>query len=251
VLIHKLKKKYGATVTEILAYRETRAGELEALTATEHNLKELDKKIDAARAELGALCNKLTAARTAAGEKLSAGITRELADLGMKKAHFSLKFAVRPEPASDGQDDIDFLFSANAGEQTGPLRDIASGGEMSRVMLAIKTILTKADGVPILVFDEIDAGIGGPTGQIVGTKLAELSRNHQVLCITHLPQIAAFAGEHWSVSKQTDAGRTATTVRVLDKAGRVEEIARMLSGHGITPAAKKHATELIEAAHAR
>ncbi|MCX5777623.1 MAG: DNA repair protein RecN [Elusimicrobia bacterium] len=248
VLIHKLKKKYGATVAEVIAFGKTRAEQWEALTASEHNAQELDKKIDDARADLDTLCDKLTAERKTASAKMAAAITRELTDLGMKKARFSLQFDRRTEPGIDGQDDIEFLFSANAGEQTGPLKDIASGGEMSRVMLAVKTVLTKADGVPILVFDEIDAGIGGPTGQIVGTKLAELARHHQVLCITHLPQIAAFAGEHWSVAKHTDAGRTTTAVSVLDKPGRVEEIARMLSGHGITPVAKKHAAELIDAA---
>ncbi|MGA2090661.1 MAG: DNA repair protein RecN [Endomicrobiales bacterium] len=248
VLIHKLKKKYGSTIAEILSYQQSRAEELEALVSSDQSLLELDTKIQDASKNLHELCDKLTTMRKAAGAKLSAGITKELADLGMKKARFSLAFDRRQEPGSDGQDIIEFLFSANAGEQTGPLRSIASGGELSRVMLAIKSILAKTDGVPILVFDEIDAGIGGPTGQIVGTKLAELSRHHQVLCITHLPQIAAFAHEHWSVSKHTETGRTITTVRVLDKAARVEEIARMLSGHGITPAAKKHATELIEAA---
>lgn len=248
-LIHKLTKKYGTDTTAMLAYRDARAAELAALSNDEQSAAELDRAIATALKQLVALCDRLTAARQAAGDKLAAGVTKELAGLGMKKARFSVQCGRRDEPGPDGRDDIEFLFSANVGETTGPLRELASGGELSRVMLAVKAVLARADRVPVLVFDEIDAGIGGPTGQAVGKKLAELARHHQVLCITHLPQIAAFAQEHWSVAKKTEAGRTTTAVTTLDAPARVAEIARMLSGRDVTPAAQRHAAELIQAAH--
>ena len=138
------------------------------------------------------------------------------------------------------------MFSANPGEDIKPLKEIGSGGEISRVMLAIKTVLAKADSIPVLVFDEIDSGIGGPMGQTIGKKLAALAKHHQILCITHLPQIAAFAHTHMSVSKETTKNLTRTTVRALSEKDSAEEISRMLSGHEITPSARKHAAELIE-----
>lgn len=244
-LIARLRKKYGATVTDVLAYRDKTAGELSLLLKSDQSRQELEKDIEKARQELTDQCNKLSAARKKAAEKLSKGVEKELTDLGMKKARLAVALAAEAEPTSTGIDRVEFMFSANAGEDVKPLKAIASGGETSRVMLAIKTVLAKADRVPVLIFDEIDAGIGGPMGQTVGKKLRELARHRQLLCITHLPQIAAFGSRHLAVAKETVKGRTMTQVRLLSAPERLEEVARMLSGEEITPTARKHASELI------
>lgn len=249
-LIYKLKKKYGSDIAEILAYREKIGRELDALTKFDQNLQELDAAIAKTFKQLSGVCERLSEARKKAGAKLSAGVESELSELGMKKAKFSISLVKESEPASEGWDRVEFLFSANQGVDAKPLKNIASGGEMSRVMLGIKTVLAKADNVPVLVFDEIDAGIGGPTGQTVGKKLKALSTHRQILCITHLPQIAAFADRHLAVEKGSQAGKTSTLIRDLAEKDRLEEIARMLSGEEITPTARKHASELITQSNA-
>lgn len=245
-LIAKLKKKYGNSIQEILAYKDKISSELDALSSVDQNRQELEKNVEKARAALISLCEKLTAQRKKAAEKLSMGTEKELHELGMKKARFSISIEKEVEPTSEGQDRVEFLFCANPGEDAKPLKNIASGGEMSRVMLAIKTVLAKTDRIPALIFDEIDSGVGGPMGQVVGRKLKELSRHHQVLCITHLPQIAAFGTQHFYVEKETKGAQTLTCVRVLPQKERTDEIARMLSGEKITPSALIHAAELIK-----
>jgi DNA repair protein RecN (Recombination protein N) len=247
--IHKLKKKYGKDIPEILAYRDKTAKELEALTKFDQNRQELDGKIDKTYKRLSSACEKLSVARKKAGDKLSSGVEAELSELAIKKAKFKVSLEKDAEPSSEGWDKVDFLLSANVGEDAKPLKNIASGGEMSRVMLALKTVLAKADNIPVLVFDEIDAGIGGPTGQVVGKKLKALAKRRQVLCITHLPQIAAFADRHLSVEKAAQAGKTSTLIKNLAEDDRIEEIARMLSGEEITPSARKHASELVSQAN--
>jgi len=244
-LIHKLKRKYGQSISEILAYREKIAAELSVLARSNENRQELERKAEQQKTTLLARCEMLSAKREKSSDKLARGVEKELQDLGMKKARLSVSFTRETEPTSEGIDRIEFMFSANAGENLNPLKDIASGGEMSRVMLAIKTVLAAADDVPVLVFDEIDAGIGGPMGQVVGRKMQSLSRHHQMLCITHLPQIASFSNQHVRVEKETKTGRTITAIRKLAAKDKVEEIARMLSGSEITDAARKHAEELI------
>jgi len=244
--LSKLKKKYGKDIPGILEYRDNTAKELDALTNADKNLKELEEKTEKAFKTLSAACDKLTASRKKASVKLSADTRRELADLGMKKAAFSAEISKLEQPSANGRDAVAFMFCANPGEDLKPLKDIASGGEMSRVMLALKTVLAKSDEVPVLLFDEIDAGIGGPMGQVVGEKLKTLSKHHQILCITHLPQIAAFAGKHFTVEKTTAGGGTLAKVSELSRENRLEEVARMLSGREITPVARKHASELIE-----
>ncbi|MHB9156318.1 MAG: DNA repair protein RecN [Endomicrobiales bacterium] len=245
-LIRRLGKKYGASTADILAFREKAAQELAALLQSDQNRQALETGIEAACQELSDLCRKLSAGRKKAAERLARGIEKELADLGMKKARFSVSLEKEDSPSSAGWDRLAFLFSANPGEDLKPLAAIASGGETSRVMLAVKTVLARADRVPVLIFDEIDAGIGGPMGQTVGKKLKELSKHRQVLCITHLPQIAVFGGLHLSVAKETEDQRTFTRVRLLAEKERREEVARMLSGEEITPAARKHAAELLQ-----
>lgn len=244
--LHRLKKKYGKDIAEILAYSDKISKYLDTLTNAEKNSKELDENIKKAESSLSALCEKLSASRKKASKKLSEGVENELGALGMKRAKFSAEIMKQDSPSGQGWDSVGFMFSANTGEDSKPLKEIASGGEMSRVMLALKTVLANSDEVPVLIFDEIDAGIGGPMGQVVGSKLKTLSKHHQILCITHLPQIAAFAEKHFNVEKAADAGQTLTRVRTLAKNDRLEEVARMLSGKEITPAARKHAMELIE-----
>ena len=244
-LIHKLKKKYGATIADVIVYREKIASELDALSKADQNRAELDAKAAAAAAELEKLCTKLTAQRKKAGDKLTAQIQKELSDLGMKKARFELSLQKEATPTSTGQDIINFMFSANPGEDIKPLKNIASGGEISRVMLAIKTVLAKSDKIPVLIFDEIDTGIGGPMGQVIGVKMKNLAVHHQVITITHLPQIAALGEHNISVTKESKAGRTFTRAAILNEGEHIAEVARMLSGAEVTPAALKHAEELV------
>jgi DNA repair protein RecN (Recombination protein N) len=245
-LFSKLKKKYGRSLAEVLEYRDKIANKLSLLSKSSENKQELENKIKQSYSSLLELCKKLTLLRKKAGEKLSAATENELKDLGMKKAHFKTAVEQLPEPTSEGMDKVEFLFCANPGENLNPLRDIASGGEMSRVMLALKTVFAKSDMIPVMVFDEIDAGIGGPMGQVVGKKMKNLSKYRQILCITHLPQIAAFADQHMSVTKTTEKGKTSTHVEALSDKEHTEEIARMLSGEKITPSARKHAEELVK-----
>jgi DNA repair protein RecN (Recombination protein N) len=245
-LIHRLKRKYGQTIADMLAFKDRITAELATLENHSQSLQELESAITATTDELHTRCAALHDARARAAEKLSRIVQKELGDLGMKKARFSVTVEQVAEPARDGWDRVVFLFSANPGEDVQPLKDIASGGEMSRVMLALKTALAAADCVPVLIFDEIDAGIGGPMGQVIGTKMQALAKKYQILCITHLPQIAACGTTHLTVAKETKAGRTFTTVTALTESTRTEEIARMLSGTTITPAARKHAEEIIQ-----
>jgi DNA repair protein RecN (Recombination protein N) len=244
-LISKLKKKYGKTVADILSFRDKTAAELDTLNKSGANRKELENTVKKEHTALTKLCADLSSKRKRTADKLAGSVQKELSELGMKKVVFEIKIEPGQELREEGSDKIEFLFSPNAGQDLKPVKEIASGGEMSRVMLALKTVLAKSDSVPVLVFDEIDAGVGGPTAQVVGKKLKQLSKNHQLLCITHLPQIAAFKDNHLSVRKQEHKGLTSTVVATLSGSDSIEEIARMLSGKEITPTAIKHAEELV------
>ncbi len=244
-LIHKLKRKYGTTIIDILAYRDKIAAELDALSKADQNRAELDEKTEKAAKELNGICDRLTNQRKKAGDKLALHIQKELSDLGMKKARFELALQKEAAPTSTGQDIVNFMFCANPGEDIKPLKNIASGGEISRVMLAIKTVLAKADKIPVLIFDEIDTGIGGPMGQVIGIKMKNLAKHHQVITITHLPQIAALGERNINVAKDSKAGRTFTRATILNESEHITEVARMLSGSEVTPAALKHAEELV------
>ena len=186
----------------------------------------------------------LSAARAKSGAKLAKEITKELHGLGFLKA--SLAVAVEPAaPSPSGCDRVDFLFEPNPGESARELRDIASSGETARVMLALKSVLSAHDKTSVLVFDEIDANIGGEVGRAVGEKLRKVSRSHQVLAITHLPQSAVYGERHLVVSKRVEGGRTLTGIEQVEGAKRVEEIARMLGGVNLTSVTRKHAEELL------
>jgi DNA repair protein RecN (Recombination protein N) len=233
-----LKKKYGADIPAVLA----KAAELRAKAASLDDLtldrSEIEKKLSTAKAKLEKLASALHDKRVAAAKKLSAEVIKEAEGLGFKEVRFSVDAAYDENAiASFGGDSVEYLFTANPGYPLRPLRYTASGGEMARIMLALKTVLSRADRIGAQVFDEVDAGVGAVTGRLVGEKLAKLAGSKQIFCITHLPQVAAFGDRHFFVEKDVKAGVAAASVRLLDPAAREKEIARMLGG-------KKQSTEL-------
>ena len=243
-LVARLKKKYGETVVEILRYRDEVDGELSSIEGLDGEAASIEAGIKASVAKLAEVAGMLSAGRKKGADALSKKIEAELAGLGMQKARFQAALTPLPEPGPRGAEKVEFLFSANPGEPPRPLSKIASGGELSRVMLAVKVILADADRVPTLIFDEVDTGVGGTTAVALGKKLREAAAGRQVLCITHLPQVASFAGEQFAVEKSVRDGQTAVSVRKLGKDERIKEIARMLGGEG-SRAASAHAEELV------
>ena len=246
--LSRLKKKYGQTVELMIEFRDKTADELKRMENAAQTSGELEKELAAAERQLGLVCEVLHAARRKAAKKLEALLLKELKVLGMPNAEFSV--AVEMEEgryARTGSDAVDFLLAPNPGEPLKPVKAIASGGELSRVMLALKTVFAKADRVPTLVFDEVDAGIGGSVARAVGEKLAGLGRARQVLCVTHLPQVACFGRAHFWVGKQAVGGRTKVSVERLEGGKRLEALALMLGGREATAASRKHAKELLEA----
>lgn len=247
-LIRTLKRKYGDTIEQVLNYAQELAGKLDNIAHSEERLAELDGNIAELVGELGETCGRLTKLRKQSAGEFEKAVEKELADLAMEKSRFEVSIE-DAEPGPTGADRIEFLISPNPGEPVKPLAKIASGGEMSRIMLALKTVMSRAE-VPTLVFDEIDAGIGGLTAQVLGEKLASLSRKCQVMCVTHLPQVASKAAWHAAVSKSADNGRTVVSVRLLDGEERVGEVARMMGGEGSGVAAD-HAREMLSLADQR
>ncbi|MBU5636333.1 DNA repair protein RecN [Geomonas sp. Red69] len=245
--ISRLKKKYGASIEEILEYQRQVDQELSVLSNLEGTRGELQARISLLQQEMAALGAKLTNAREEGASKLKAGMERELAELAMKHAVFETAFEKGAEAKSYGFERAEFLFSPNPGEPPKPLAKIASGGELSRLMLALKQLHPDSE-VPTLIFDEVDTGIGGATSALVGEKLKRVAREQQVLAITHLPQVAAFADRHLKVEKRVADGRTATGVDLLEGEERVAEVARMLSGARVTEKTLEHARELIQEA---
>lgn len=244
----KLKRKYGGSVEEILAALETSRARLKDLRSRDEQKAAVAKEIAAVEQDLRTLGAALRKRRAAAAEKLAPAITAELQALGFEHGAFSIQLAPAEAPAAAGLDVVEFAFAPNVGEPMRPLRAIASSGEISRAMLAIKVVLAEADQIPLLVFDEIDANVGGETAHAVGRKLAQAARERQVVAITHLPPVAACGAHHFAVRKSVENGRTHTRVAPLDPAGRVEELARMLGGRESTSVALRHAAELLEAA---
>ena len=244
-LYHKLKRKYGATVRDILEHQEKTKTRLRDLESRGERLQELDAMIAAARTTVVQSGAKLGKSRRQAASKLARTITEELHDLGFQHGAFAVQLQ-EADPSSSGSDAIEFEFAPNAGEPSRPLRAIASSGEISRVMLAVKAVLADHDSIPVLVFDEIDANVGGAMGTAIGTKLDTVGRHHQVLCITHLPQVAVFGKTHFAVIKEVVNGRTRTLISRLEKEERVEEVARMLGGRDLTSVTLKHAKEMLK-----
>jgi DNA repair protein RecN (Recombination protein N) len=280
-LLANLRRKYGATLEEVLTYAEEAARELDELTHREERISALQDRDGELKAQIGALAAQLSLRRQAAADRLGTAMERELDDLNMRRARFQVQLVQRPDPdgaparltaeggskgvrngkksaaeaapavpaepyafTATGIDAVEFLIAPNPGEPLKPLARIASGGETSRLMLALKTILSTADIVPLLIFDEIDSGISGRSGQVVGEKLWQLGQTHQVLCVTHLPQIAALGDRHYRVAKASDEHRTTTQVEELAAAERVAELSSMLGGAN-TPAARANASELL------
>ncbi|GIV04688.1 MAG: DNA repair protein RecN [Fimbriimonadales bacterium] len=244
-LIKRLKRKYGDTLEAVLEYAENAESKLHALETQTERREALEAQLATLQARAAALSAELSEQRKAGAQRFAERVQACLRDLAMERAEFLVE--VRPKPLdATGADSVEFLFSANPGEPPRPLSKIASGGEMSRVMLALKTVLADAAPVPTLVFDEIDAGLGGRTAHAVGDKLAELAQHCQILCITHLPQIASRARHHLAIEKQTDGDATRVQVHSLEGEARVREIARMLAGEP-TETALQHARELLQA----
>jgi DNA repair protein RecN (Recombination protein N) len=276
-LIHTLQRKYGDSVADVLAYAERSEAELEQISHAEERIADLEAEESKLLTEVGTLGAELSVARRAAGERMAREIEAELADLQMAHTRFAVEITwtpdalgavVRPEDAelagqppgryafdSHGLDSVAFLVSANPGEPPRPLVKVASGGETSRLMLALKTVLGRADETPTLIFDEIDQGIGGRVGGTVGRKLWGLTAQngkatlrHQVLCITHLPQLAAYGDMHFHVSKHVEGQRTVTTARQLDGDGRIAELAQMMGTN--SEAGRASVTEIMSEAAA-
>jgi DNA repair protein RecN (Recombination protein N) len=229
-LVQSLKRKYGGTVENVLAFGEKAGAQLAALEGRTEFLAALAQREKAARGALDHAASALTQARRKIVGPLGEKISQELRALGFNKALFQVELTALPRPGAAGGDQVEFIFAPNPGEAARPLRAIASSGEMARVMLAVKTTLAEVDEIPILIFDEVDANVGGETAAQVGRKLRGLGRSHQVLCITHLPQVAAQGRSHFAVEKKVKQNRTVTELTRLEGAARQRELARMLGG---------------------
>ena len=246
-LLYRLKKKYGATVDEMLAYLDKCRRELDDMETADDTLARLEQQLEKARKAVLAAGAELTAARKEAAAVLEQRIQSELRDLDMHKVRFAIDFGEK-EPGPDGCDAVRFLMSANAGEDLKPIARIASGGELARIMLALKNVLAEQESIGTLVFDEVDTGVSGRAAQKVAEKLAQVSRRKQVLCVTHLPQLAAMADTHFSVEKGERDGRTYTRVVLLDREQRKAELARITGGSHVTEALLESAGELLDQA---
>jgi DNA repair protein RecN (Recombination protein N) len=253
-LLERLKKKYGATVEEVLAFGERCRRELDALLSPEEQERTLEARRERLAATYLERARALSKRRRAAALDLRKRVQAELAQLAMEKTRFEVAFtpadaeaAVDPSEWTErGLERAEFLLSPNPGEELRPLARIASGGELSRIMLGLKSVVRSDVPGLTLVFDEVDAGIGGRVAEVVGRKLKAVAARQQVLCVTHLPQIAAFADRHLAVRKRVERGRTVTLVEPLAGDARIEEVARMLGGETITPTARQHAREMLE-----
>ena len=248
--IYRLERKYGESVEEVLEAGRRAREELETLETADRRQEELAGRVEELRDELADRAGRLTAERREAAGELEEAVEPLLAELGMEGGRFEVVLEPLERPGAHGAERVEFRVSLNPGFEPGPLDRIASGGELSRVMLALKTVLVRVDDVPSLVFDEIDAGVGGEVAHRVAEKLAAVAREHQVFVITHLPQIAARADAHWRVEKEAAGGRAAARVRRVEGDGRVEEVARMLGGDPGSGLSRDHARELLEGAGA-
>ncbi len=257
-LLGRLKRKYGGSLQSVLARKEEIARELNGFDSADEEIGRLSGRMEALEAEMLKQASALTGRRKEAARRLKAAVEREIRQLKMEHARFDIPLRTRPaagEPSAvdllatlgpAGADEIEFYLSPNVGEDLKPLNRIASGGELSRIILALKKVLAGTGSVGTIIFDEVDSGIGGAVAEVVGEKLRDVSRSHQIICITHLPQIACFGDSHYFVSKQVSGDRTNTQIRLLEDAERQEEIARMLAGLDITEKTKEHAREMLE-----
>jgi DNA repair protein RecN (Recombination protein N) len=250
-LIQKLKKKYGGTVEAVLETHRCVREELEGLQHSDEQLERYDRLIREGLQEVARTARELTEKRAEAAKRMTKIVRRELDALKMGQTQFTVQLLTgEGEHAygTEGADRVEFVLSTNVGEPLKPLSRVASGGEVSRVMLALKSALAGADRVPVMIFDEIDTGVGGAVAAAIGTRLKDLGRFHQVLCVTHLPQVASQANHHWCVEKSQVKNRTMTSVRLLSSVERESEIARMLGGSTVTKKVRETAAELIAGA---
>lgn len=260
-LLRRLKRKYGPTLEDVNTHAESIASELAQLTAGEDDIDALREAEARQRNALGTAADQLSETRKAAALKLAAKVEEAIHELNMGRASFEVRFETQSDPDgvagpdgepvaidSTGIDQITFYLATNRGEDPRPLARIASGGETARLMLALKSILSDADETPVLIFDEVDVGVGGRSGQVVGEKLWDLTGHHQAIVISHLPQIAAFADHHITLVKTEEDDRTVTTAQIIDGIERVDEIAAMLDGTPITPESRASATSLLKRA---
>ena len=256
--LNQLKHKYGATIAAVIDFGAVAAAELEALTGEDADVESLRRREASLLDGIGRRAADLSAARRAAGELLARDVETAIAELNMGRARFEVGIGQRDDPTGaplgdgrrvavdeTGADRVEFLIAPNAGEAPKPLGRVASGGETARLMLALKSILSAADATPTLVFDEVDAGVGGRSGQVVGEKLWRLATGHQVLVITHLPQIAAFADTHFRIAKAERDGRVVSRVATIADDERIDELAAMLDGHPVTAPARANAREML------
>jgi DNA repair protein RecN (Recombination protein N) len=249
--INKLKRKYGSTVEEILEYRASIRKQIDDLEENEFVIEDLLKRKDKTYLELKELANRITDVRSRKSEELSRNIIDQLSHLGMERAEFDVKIT-RKESAEglvfypNGSDDVEFMISTNPGEPLKPLNRIASGGEISRIMLALKTISSESDKIATVIFDEIDTGISGKMASVVAQKLSTIAVNHQVICVTHTAQIAAMADVHHFIEKQMDESRAKTEVSLLSEKERYMEVSRLVGGNNISQFSDAHAKEIIE-----
>lgn len=258
-LIRNLQRKYGGTIADVLVFAEEARAELSGLEHREEHVADLDLREETLLARLADLATRLSTARQAAARDLERAVEAELAELNMAGARFRVSIDQTADASGvsladgrrvafdhSGVDRVEFFIATNAGEEQKPLVKVVSGGETARLMLALKTILARADAVPTLIFDEVDVGIGGHTAVVVGRKIAALARGRQVICVTHLPQIASFADLHLSVRKQVDRGRTVAVVSALDPDERVDELATMVGGETARLSARDHARSALQ-----
>lgn len=241
-ILQTLKRKYGPEIPDVLAYLENARRRLDLFENSAREREQLESRMTQAKDTHAGLCGKLTAARKSAAENLAEKLRREIMKLGFKRAAFQVEFS-GAQPGPNGADRIEFLFSANPGVPVKPLKEVASSGELSRVMLAVKTVLAEVDEIGTLVFDEIDANIGGETAVVVAGELHELGTRKQVLCISHLAQVAARADRHFAVEKKTTEEAAVSSIRVLTQKARIAELGRMLGGGA---AAERHAKSLLD-----
>ena len=243
--IYKLKKKYGNSIAEILEYFERISEEYQSLELSDELTAHLQRELDEANLVLHTVAEALTACRLAAAAEFSERVEQELAYLDMAGVRFSITRRERPYGPT-GADEMEFMICTNTGEEAKPLAKIASGGELARIMLAIKNVLAEKDGIGTIIFDEVDTGVSGRAAQKIGKKLAEVARHRQVICVTHLAPVAACAAHHYRIYKTVEDGRTFTRVEELTRPQRVQELARIMVGENITDSALKSAEEMLE-----
>ncbi len=248
-IISKLKRKYGNTIEEIIAYYNKSCIELEQIQKSDELINELHKQKSDNLKKLNKVADQMSVIRKEVSEKLKQQIESELKYLGMERAIFKAEINEKSSLTENGRDEVYFIMTANPGEPLRQLSKVASGGEMSRIMLAIKSVIADIDRIPTLIFDEIDIGISGRTAQSVAEKMFQISSNHQILSVTHLPQIASMADVHFRIQKTTQNEITTTDVKKLDNNNQIDELARMLSGTVITDLTRKHAKEVLELAN--